>query len=301
MSRTEELAKRGLISPPRFLPGNVHYETIMGSVAYGVSSDTSDMDVYGFCIPEKEMIWPHLRGEIPGFGEQIQRFEQWQEHHIDDNDAHSGHGRVYDMTIYSIVRYFQLCMENNPNMIDSLFTSQSCVLHCTAIGQHVRDNRHVFLHRGAWHKFKGYAYAQVHKMSAPKEARIGKRLQLFEQFGYDVKFAYHVVRLIDEIEQILTLGDLDLQRDRERLKAIRRGEWKQEEIVEFFNRREKELETAYQNSPLPVKPDEGRIKRILLECLEMHYGSLDKCVVTVDAATHAIDDIQAVIDRYRSR
>ena len=68
MSTLQRLTDRGLIRPPRWLPGSVQYETIMGSVAYGVSSDTSDMDVYGWAIPPKDDVFPHLRGEIPGFG-----------------------------------------------------------------------------------------------------------------------------------------------------------------------------------------------------------------------------------------
>ena len=68
MSTLQRLTDRGLIKPPRWLPGNVQYETIMGSVAYGVSSDTSDVDVYGWAIPPKEDIFPHLRGEVLGFG-----------------------------------------------------------------------------------------------------------------------------------------------------------------------------------------------------------------------------------------
>ena len=46
MSTLQRLADRGLARPPRWLPGNVQYETIMGSVAYGVSSDTSDVSAY---------------------------------------------------------------------------------------------------------------------------------------------------------------------------------------------------------------------------------------------------------------
>src|SRR3954464_6079232 len=61
MSTLERLTDRGLARPPRWLPGNVQYETIMGSVAYGVSSDTSDVDVYGWAIPPKEDIFPHLQ------------------------------------------------------------------------------------------------------------------------------------------------------------------------------------------------------------------------------------------------
>ena len=136
---------RDLIHPPKWLPDNVAYITDMGSVAYGVATELSDHDIYGFCIPPKEDVFPHLRGEIPGFGRQINRFEQWQEHHIDYKD------KEYDFTVYSIVKYFQLCMENNPNMIDSLFTSNDCVRHITQVGQLVRDNRKLFLHKGSWH------------------------------------------------------------------------------------------------------------------------------------------------------
>lgn len=154
------MKQKGLIAPPKWLPQNVHYEVIMGSVAYGVSSDTSDMDVYGFCIPPKEDVFPHLRGEIPGFGRQIQRFEQYQEHHIMDNEAR----QEYDFSIYSIVKYFHLCMENNPNFVDSLFVPQRCVLFCSSIGQMIRDRRKLFLHKGSYSKFRGYAYQQLSKL-----------------------------------------------------------------------------------------------------------------------------------------
>ncbi len=64
MSILQQLTDKGIAKPPKFLPTNVHYETIMGSVAYGVSADTSDMDVYGFCIPPKDELGltalPHI-------------------------------------------------------------------------------------------------------------------------------------------------------------------------------------------------------------------------------------------------
>lgn len=173
----QKLSKEKRISPPKWLPNAVAYETMMGSVAYGVSSDTSDLDVYGFCIPPKEQIFPHLAGEIPGFGRQVQRFEQFQEHHIKDPDALGGTGREIDATIFSIVKYFQLALENNPNVLDSLFTPANCVLHVTQIGNMVRDRRRDFLHKGAWHKFKGYAYSTVNKLD--RTAR--PELRAFEQ------------------------------------------------------------------------------------------------------------------------
>lgn len=296
-SKTKQLTEAQLVRPPSFLPETVQYETIMGSVAYGVSNDTSDMDVYGFCIPPKDMIFPHLKGEIPGFGEQIQRFDVWQQHHIKSPSELSGHGREYDLSVYSIVRYFQLCMENNPNMIDSLFTPAHCVLFSTPVGSLVRENRKMFLHKGSWHKFKGYAYSQMSKMQSKNPE--GKRKSLVEQFGYDVKFAYHVVRLLDEVEQILTEGDIDLQRNREQLKSIRRGEWKPEDISRYFTEKERELEGVYSNSKLPYSANQGKVKQLLLDCLELHFGTLNGCIHLVDPAVKALSEIESILARFR--
>lgn len=285
------LNSKNLIHPPSFLIDNTCYLVQMGSVAYGVAGESSDLDIYGFCIPNKDMLFPHLRGEIEGFGTQVQRFEQWQEHHIIDQDSK----KEYDFSVYNIAKYFHLCMENNPNMIDSLFVPQRCVLHSTKVGNHIRENRKQFLHKGSWHKFKGYAYSQMHKMN--NKNPIGKRKELVDKFGYDVKFAYHVVRLMNEVEQIMVEGDLDLERNAEQLKAIRRGEWTEGQLKDYFQSKEKDLEAVYLSSKLPHRPDEKKIKQILLECLEMHWSSMDNIVVNVDKYVQAITDIEAIIAR----
>jgi predicted nucleotidyltransferase len=297
VSTLQRLTDRGLVKPPRWLPTSVQYETIMGSVAYGVSSDTSDMDVYGWAIPPKEDVFPHLGGEISGFGRQRKRFEQFQEHHIKDPDALSGRGRDYDLTIFGIVKFFQLAMENNPNVIDSLFTPATCVLHGTRVGNLVRENRRLFLHRGAWPKFKGYAYSQLHKLSS-KEPK-GKRAELVAAHGFDTKYAYHVVRLLGEAEQILVEGDIDLQRDNDRLKAIRRGEWTEDRLRQWAADKEADLERAYAASQLTAVPDEDKLRGLLLNCLEEHYGSLSGCVTEPDRAVAALRAVQAELDRVR--
>lgn len=268
---TRTLHERELISPPKFLvkEGCVHYETEVGSVAYGVAQSSSDVDIYGFCIPPKEMIFTHLRGDIPGFGRQKKNFEQFQQHGIRD-----GEELVWDLTVYSIVRYFGLCMENNPNMLESLFTPKSCIRYASPIARRIREQRNLFLHKGAWHKFRGFAYSQIHKMKN-KEPE-GKRVALVEKFGFDVKFAYHAVRLMDEAEQILTRGDLDLQAGKDRLIEIRSGEWTQEQVESYFEQKEKELDVLYEQTKLiPHSPDEAAIKELLLESFEEAWGSLD--------------------------
>lgn len=281
------------ITPPKWLPDNLHYEVVMGSHAYGVATESSDEDIYGWAIPPKEDIFPHLRGEIPGFGIQLQRFEQYSEHHIFLFDEE------YDFTVYSVVKYIQLCMQNNPNMIDSLFVPYNCITHITNTGQILRDNRKLFLHAGAFHKFKGYAAAQLHKIREKSaNASNPKRKESFDKYGYDVKFAYHLVRLLNECEQILVSGDLDLQRDNETLKAIRRGEWTEQQIIDWAAVKEKQLEELYGKTKIPMVADQDRIKRILLNILEEQYGTIQK-VLQVNSGSAILADLTALVEKYR--
>lgn len=351
MTILKELKHLNLIQPPDFVVSQIQYEVITGSVAYGVSGDVSDMDIYGFCIPHKEIIFPHLGGEIQGFGKHSTRFEQYQAHHI----YNPSNKRNYDVTIFSIIKFFQLCMDNNPNMIDSLFVPQRCVLYCSQLGEHVRANRKRFLHAGAYHKFKGYAYSQKNKLKNKiileiidfeKPYNLQDKNIIFSQIveeiewrnkekdmlgdmalqivplrelfrykallqqckeptkrkraildkGYDVKFGYHIVRLLNEIEQILIEGDIDLERDRERLKSIRNGDWSVGRLEKYFEDKETYLEELYQKTTLPRRPDEAFIKQLLLDCLEMHFGSLDKCVTVLGKEKQALRDIQTILE-----
>ncbi|HUJ59236.1 MAG TPA: nucleotidyltransferase domain-containing protein [Kofleriaceae bacterium] len=291
MSLRKVIESGAKVHPPSWLPDNLCYETMMGSVAYGVSSDTSDMDVYGICMPPKDVVFPHLAGEIFGFGRQVKRFETWQEHHI------AAHDKLWDFQIYGIVKFFQLAMENNPNVVDSMFTPRRCVVSSTPIGEYIREHRTDFLHKGAWHKFKGYAYSQLNKIRTKTPS--GKRAELVEEHGYDVKFAYHVVRLLLEVEQILVACDVDLERDREQLKAIRRGEWTLEQLDQWAQDKEKQLEVLYHTSTVRYEPDEPLLRRHLLHCLEHHYGDLSTAVAQADDATQLLRTIAELTAKYR--
>ncbi|MEY4567202.1 MAG: hypothetical protein RLY14_2172 [Planctomycetota bacterium] len=303
-STTQKLMEKGLTSgAPPFLRSNVHYETIMGSHAYGVA-DTAvkeklpDYDVYGFAIPPKELLFKHLTGWIPGFGPEPMGFDLWQQHHIIDMQSGS-HGKEWDLQIFSIVRFFELCRENNPNMIDALFTPEECIIHCTQIGRMVRDKRKLFLSKLCWKKFRGYAHAQLRKMN-DKEP-IGGRKEIIAKYGYDVKFAYHIVRLFDEAEQILLEGDLDLRRAREVMKAIRRGDWKVEDLRAWVMEKDKALEAVYSRSLLPEKPPIAPLQQLLLDCLETHYGSLQDCVSITGWAESLLREIDSLIASQRNR
>lgn len=290
----QDLVKKNLAHPPKWLPDNCVLLMIMGSQAYGVSSDSSDQDTYGVCIPPKELVFPHLGGEIPGFGQQIQRFGDWQQHHIIDPDRN----KEYDFAIYSIVKYFQLCMENNPNMVETLFSPKKCIIHMTPIGQHIIDNRHKFLHKSGFYKFRGYASAQMSKLKTTKNSSNPKRQESINKFGFDTKYAYHIIRLLLEAEQILTTGNLILDRDNNFIKPIRNGDWTLDEIDNWVKLQNEKLENLFGTSKLQNTVDESVIKNILIECLEMHYGSLDNIIVKESSNNLILADLKLLVNKY---
>lgn len=288
MKLLNDLISKNLANPPRWLKDNLQFAVAMGSRAYGCENTDSDTDIYGFCIPPKHIIFPHEAGMIQGFDKNIDQFNNWQQHHIYYQD------KEYGFDVYSIIRYFRLVADNNPNMVDSLFVPGHCVLFETELARKVRENRNLFLSKKAYHTFHGYAHQQLHKM-ANKEKAGEKRKGYIEKYGYDVKFAYHLVRLTEECKQILEEGTLDLQRKRELYKSIRRGDWTETQVREWYSEQEKYLEALYHKSELRNSPDEKALKELLIECLERHYGSLSKSLHQPDKYENIVREIQKLI------
>ena len=278
MSVLKKLENRGIYKPPNAFVTDTCYEVIMGSSAYGVSNNSSDIDIYAVCVPPQDIVFPHTVGHIRGFGGSPKNFEVTQQHHMIMDD------KEYDIAVYSLIKYFALCADNNPNMIDSLFVPPRCITNIDNIGRIMRENRKLFLHKGAYHRFKGYAYAQMKKLKTKNPT--GKRKALVDAYGIDTKFSYHLVRLCEECEQILMTHDLDLEKSREMLKAVRRGEWSLEQLEKWFENKTLLLDNLYITSTLRLTPDMEKLKNILLTCLEEKYGTLtDNMVNTTEAAT----------------
>jgi len=101
-----------------------------------------------------------------------------------------------------------------------------------------------------------------------KKNRNVKRAADEAKFGYDAKHAYHLIRLMRMCREILTTGKVIVKRpDREELLAIRNGAWSYEQIVEFAEREDKDLQLVYETSNvLPKTPD---IKLLDNLCVEL--------------------------------
>lgn len=118
----------------------------------------------------------------------------------------------------------------------------------------------------------------------------------------DVKFSYHLVRLLLEAEQIANEHTLDIERNREVLKTIRNGEWTLDQLTKWFDSKVIQIEDYYAKSTLRNTPDEDAIKKVLIECLEMTYGDISSLakIENVRSDSKILDDLKSLISKYES-
>ena len=74
-----------------------------------------------------------------------------------------------------------------------------------------------------------------------------------------------------------------------------------EQIESYFADKEKFLEKVYAESKLQHSPDEAKIKQLLFNCLETHFGSLQGAVNKDVSVTTLISELQSVISRYEGK
>lgn len=265
----KELNAAGLITPPKWLPDLTCYLATVGSESYGCALEhSSDVDLQGICVPPQHLIFPHLVGEIGGFGHQLPRFEGWQQHGVV-----TAQGDNFDLSVFGIVRFFQLLMDNNPNIVDMINVPDHCVQHANEIGELIRQHRHLFFHKGCYHKFGGYSAGQINKLKNGRGRHNSKRAVNIQSHGYDTKFVYHACRLLLECEQILTEGVLTLGQHSTFLLEIRRGQHDLDQLLAWIASKEKDLLALYANSTaVPDQPREHEIKSLLVKCVQMQWG-----------------------------
>lgn len=245
----------------------LQYLTLMGSHAYGVVTPESDYDVYGFFIPPMELLYPYLGGEIEGFGEKVDRIPQWRLDNIVGLDAY-GDMLEIDCTIFNITRYFTLLMDNNPNILESIYTDEEDVIYQSDIAKNIRKNREVFLHKGLVTQFMGYATSQL---KALDKNRIGSRVALIEKYGYDTKNAYCLLRLFEECRQLLTLGEIQIKKMSGDLVDVRNGKWELDAVLTLAEEYKTEIQLLEKHNNLPEEPRYQDIRVLLLKSINDYH------------------------------
>jgi hypothetical protein len=122
-------------------------QCIVGSYLYGTATPNSDVDARGVFIPTEEFYL--------GFLERVEQVES----------------KTPDTTFWEITKYFKLCLDNNPNILELLFVpiySEYTERH-TWEWEEIVAHRDLFLSTKAKHTFSGYAVSQLHRIKQHRE------------------------------------------------------------------------------------------------------------------------------------
>lgn len=105
-----------------------------------------------------------------------------------------------------------------------------------------------------------------------RQERNEARAALEANHGYDTKHAVHLIRLLRMGEEILTRGEVLVDRpDADELLAIRRGEWAVERVMEEAELRSAALPGLIESSALPRSPNRDAVDKLVIELHERGF------------------------------
>jgi uncharacterized protein len=105
--------------------------------------------------------------------------------------------------------------------------------------------------------------------------RHGQRPDLIEQYGFDVKFAMHYVRLLGECRELLREHKVTLPRpEKELLIAIRTGKYTQDQVFEIGDDLAHECEQLLEKSDLPDTVNVNMLSHQIADAYQSHWRQM---------------------------
>ena len=158
----------------------VIYRCVIGSQAYGLAGEASDVDRRGIYLPAAEVHW-----SLYGVPEQLE-----------NNEAQEAY--------WELQKFLILALKANPNVLECLFTP--LVETATPMAKELREIRSIFLSRLVYQTYNGYVLSQFKKMQA----------DLRNQGEVKWKHVMHLIRLLLSGIEVLRTGFLSVRVDSQR-------------------------------------------------------------------------------------
>lgn len=233
------------------------YEVLSGSRAYGFANENSDYDYRGIFFPHPKCFYG-----LEGFKDPMET-------------------KSPDTVFYSFKKFISLALANNPNILELIFIdSPNLIIQDSKYIQKIKQIRQEFLSKRIFRTYLGYVTSQMHKLKLG--GNIGsitneKRAYNINKFGYDLKAASHVLRLlfqgidlVKEKEIYIPLKSSDIYA----CKICREGKYdfnhfidNAEGLIEIF----RGLEF---NNDLPENPSFDVINEIVMEINHDFYETI---------------------------
>jgi len=207
------------------------YRCVVGSRAYGLDNENSDVDRRGIYLPPAEFHW-----SLYGVPEQIEHKES-------------------EECYWELQKFLTLSLKANPNVLECLYTP--LIEHATPLADELLESRSMFLSKLVYQTYNGYVLSQFKKLEQDLRTR------------GDIKWkhAMHLIRLLLQGINILREGFLParVDEDRERLLAIRRGETDWQVVNEWRLSLHKDFDAALAKTDLPERPDYEKANSFLIK------------------------------------
>jgi len=244
-SPTDNRAQFGKLGFP--YPDNIIMDYLGGSAAHGARLEgKADTDWYGVYI------------EPPNSVLGLSDYPHWT---YTTSDGTGNTAEDVDACFYSLRKWAGLAAKGNPSCLHFLFAPKQFE---NVFWVMVNIKRNLFLSKDSMSPFLGFAKAQMQRLFGERGQRNVNRVDLEKQFGYDTKYAMHVIRLYGEAKELMETGHITLPRpNKDLLIDIRLGKYKLSEIREMAETLEAEALAARENSPLPESIDREAVSNLI--------------------------------------
>lgn len=174
-----------------------------------------------------------------------------------------------DINFFALRKTVALWLKSNPNVLGLLWMRDEDIILRSPEFDAFREIRDAFVCKQVADAFGGYAFSQLKQIQRNRhEGYMGaRRKELVEQFGYDIKHAAHLIRLLRMAIEFMRECTLNVYRtkDANEIKAIKRGEWELERVQIEAAHLFEELERLKATSTLPDKPNRRRANDLLID------------------------------------
>lgn len=167
-----------------------------------------------------------------------------------------------DLTVFSLRKWVRLTLQGNPTSLLLLFLPQKSIVVKTAIGSTLMELAPAFASRQAIARFLGYLQAQRQRLLGERGQKNVNRKELVDKFGFDCKYASHMLRLGYQGVEYAETGRLELplgEPVRQRIRDVRAGLVPLNDILTECGQVEQQLKDLRDTSPLPEFPETDRV------------------------------------------
>lgn len=230
-------------------------EAVVGSTVHGlaVQDGLEDLDLLAVAIEKPTAIL--------GFAQ----CDTWVERTKPDG-VRSEAGDI-DRSVYGLRKFLTLALRGNPTILLAFFVPPEFLKVQTPIGKSLQALAPLIVSKQVYQPYRGYMRQQHERLLGLRGQRNITRPELVQAYGYDTKYAAHIIRLGLQGGELLNSGRLTLPMHpaaRELCRSIRMGGLTLAQVSELIIQAESELEAAFARSTLRLWPDKPRVEDWML-------------------------------------